>query len=128
MTLQIDRVEGDIYHIKLSRDEFVLLANTLNEVINGIKNIDIEKDLLVSEDKAESIHKSFLQKYDDGIEDSVVFNIKFGDFFVLQRSILAVMRDFNEYNEYHVRLGVEFDEYLNLLSGINSIVEKICRI
>lgn len=114
--------------VVLSRQEYRLLTNSLNEVVNGIRGIDYQRALSVSWQHVNGIHQFFLDNYDDSNDSEIEFFVNRGYILVLQKVIIAVMHDFNYDDEYSIRLGIEFDEYLDLLFDVNVILEESCKL
>jgi hypothetical protein len=116
--------ESIIYAISLSRDELRWMANSMNEVLHGIHNVNIEESLTVTKDIARKIHKKLADEYKSA--DSHTYNILMSKqaLIVVRKAMFVVMHDFNKYNEYGTRLGVEFNEYLDLLDKVIAIFEK----
>ena len=111
----------------LNQDEARWIANSMNEVLHGIHNINTQEVLLVEKCEAKDIHKKIIEQYNAQLweEANSVFLLEVHEIHVIRRAMLAVMRDFNKYNEYGTRLGVEFEEYLDLLGDINFILENV---
>jgi len=121
-------LDSESIQVEITQSEAAWLGNSLNEVVHGIQNIKTDEVLLIPKSEASEVHDKFvtLYKAQPWIEEKATIVILRKNFALFRRAIIAVMRDFNKYNEYHVRLGVEFDEYLDLLSDINRILEESC--
>lgn len=127
MLLKEVELERDyMCRVVFSAEERRSLASAFNEVLRGIHNVQFERVLGVTKRYALQ-YDDYLREEHEPIDDdfSIEVTLPREAFVIMQRTILEMFNDFGCYpGDYSARPGTELGEYLDILSGLNTLLEE----
>jgi hypothetical protein len=123
---EVDLERKYMCRVVFSDTERWSLASAFNEVLRGIHNVQFERVLGVKKDYAMQ-YDDYLREEHEPIDDdfSIEVTLPREAFVIMQRTILELFDDFGCYpGDYSARPGTELGEYLDILSGLNALLEE----
>ncbi len=104
--------------ICFTRDEIYLIHGVIVEVFFGFKLNKNEMKIVKSKERGKSFQRKISSLMDENISEYYIL-LSLYDVFMIRNALFVAMMRFNKNDLYHIHLGCEVDECLELLRRID---------